>query len=272
VLIVDDNFTNRRILEGMLKGWGMVATSVKASEEALAELSTAGKAGNPYGLILADFLMPNIDGFTMVEQIRERPELSAATIMMLTSDAHRAGVARCDELGISACLLKPIRRSELREAIIRALGTSEWRGPGRRPSSQDSCEPAPVLRVLLAEDNPVNQLLAVRLLEKRGHRVVVASNGQEALAALAQETFDLVLMDVQMPLMDGFEATAAIRRQEKETGAHQVVIALTAHAMKGDRERCLYGGMDGYLTKPIRVEELNEVLDRCTAVARPSCP
>ena len=268
VLVVDDNRTNRRILEGMLKRWEMKSRLVEDGEEALAQLSAAREAGEPYGLILTDMHMPKMDGFALVERIRQRPELSTATIMMLTSAGHRGDAARCQELGIAAYLLKPIRQSELREAIARVLGAREQKGAIpliTRFSLQDARDPTSILRVLLAEDNPVNQLLATRLLEKRGHRVVVAANGREALAALEKESYDLVLMDVQMPEMDGFEATAAIREKEKGSGIHQPVIALTAHAMKGDRERCLAGGMDGYLSKPIRLQELDELLEAYVA-------
>jgi len=268
VLVVDDNRTNRRILEGMLKRWEMKSRSVEGGEEALAQLSAAREAGEPYALILTDMHMPKMDGFALVERIRQRPELSTATIMMLTSAGHRGDAARCQELGIAAYLLKPIRQSELREAIARVLGAREQKGAIpliTRFSLQDARDPASVLRVLLAEDNPVNQLLASRLLEKRGHRVVVAANGREALAALEKESYDLVLMDIQMPEMDGLEATAAIREKEKGSGIHQPVIALTAHAMKGDRERCLAGGMDGYLSKPIRLQELDELLEAYVA-------
>jgi CheY-like chemotaxis protein len=266
VLVVDDNRTNRRILEGMLKHWEMKPVTVESGEVALAQLSEARKAGAPYRLILTDMHMPKMDGFALVEQIRRRPELSTATIMMLTSAGHQGDAARCKELGVSAYLLKPIRQSELREAIARVLGANKPEGVIpliTRYSLQDAREPGTSLRVLLAEDNVVNQRLVVRLLEKRGHRVAVAENGLKALAALQKEDFDLVLMDVQMPEMDGMEATAAIRKGEKRTGEHVAVIALTAHAMKGDREKCLASGMDGYLTKPIRPQELDDALEAC---------
>jgi CheY-like chemotaxis protein len=162
-------------------------------------------------------------------------------------------------------LLKPIRQSELREAIARVLGAREQAGAiplVTRYSLQDARDPETVLRLLVAEDNPVNQRLAVRMLEKRGHSVTVAGNGREALDALVKDTFDLVFMDVQMPGMDGFETTAEIRDKEKGTSRHQIVIALTAHAMKSDRERCLAGGMDDYLSKPIRPQELDKILER----------
>ena len=264
VLVVDDNRTNCRILEGMLLRWQMKPTLVNGGAAALAQLSAAREAGEPYGLILTDMHMPDMDGFALVEEIRRRPELATATIMMLTSAGHRGDAARCLELGVVAYLLKPIRQSELREAVARVLGAREHDGAIpliTRFSLQDAREPDAHLSVLLAEDNLVNQRLAVRLLEKRGHRVVVAGTGLEALKAMEKDSFDLVLMDVQMPEMDGLEATAAIREKEKETGAHQAVVALTAHAMKGDREKCLAGGMDGYLTKPIRPQELDQLLE-----------
>jgi PAS domain S-box-containing protein len=264
VLVVDDNQTNRRILAGMLKRWDMKSTSAEGGEEALAQLSAAREAGEPYALILTDMHMPKMDGFTLVERIRQRPELSTATIMMLTSAGHRGDAARCRELGVAAYLLKPIRQSELREAIARVLGAREQDGAIpliTRYSLHDARDPRAFLRVLLAEDNAVNQRLATRLLEKRGHHVTVAANGLEVLDALTKESYDLVLMDVQMPEMDGIEATAAIRKKEKGSEIHQAVIALTAHAMKGDRERCLAAGMDGYLSKPIRPPELDELLE-----------
>ena len=264
VLVVDDNRTNCRILEGMLTRWQMKPTSVNGGAAALAQLSEARAAGDPYNLILTDMHMPDMDGFAFVEQIRKRPELATATIMMLTSAGHRGDAARCQELGVSAYLLKPIRQSELREAVARVLGAREQDGAIpliTRFSLQDAREPDAYLSVLLAEDNLVNQRLVVRLLEKRGHRVVVAGTGLEALQALEKERFDLVLMDVQMPEMDGLEATAAIREKEKNSGLRQPVVALTAHAMKGDREKCLAVGMDGYLTKPIRPQELDQLLE-----------
>jgi len=263
VLVVDDNRTNRRILEGMLKRWEMKATSVEGGEEALKQLSLAREAGDPYGLILTDTHMPEMDGFRLVERIRENPELATATIMMLTSAGHKDDTARCQKLGVAAYLLKPIRQSELRAAIGRVLGAKTEEGAIpliTRLTLQNSREPSAILSVLLVEDNAVNQRLAARLLEKRGHRVVVTANGREALAAIEKDDYDLVLMDVQMPEMDGLEATASIRKREEGSGKHLTVIALTAHAMKGDEDRCLAAGMDGYLSKPIRPEELEAIL------------
>jgi len=184
---------------------------------------------------------------------------------MLTSAGRRGDAERCKNLGVSAYLMKPIRPSELHQAIARVVGAREHEGViplVTRFSLHNEQAPTEALQILLAEDNLVNQRLATRLLEKRGHRVVVANNGREALAALEKESYDLVLMDIQMPEMNGMEATARIREKEKLTGEHQAVVALTAHAMKGDQEQCLAGGMDGYLTKPIRPQELDQVLHR----------
>jgi signal transduction histidine kinase/CheY-like chemotaxis protein len=263
VLIVDDNRTNRRILEAMLRGWEMESTSCEGGRVGLVELAAAHNAGKPYGLILTDLHMPGMDGFTFVEQIRRTPELSTSTIMMLTSAGHAADVELCKQLGVAASLLKPIRQSQLRATISRVLGGA---GPAEVAAPIDDAAgigrgTRPGLRVLLAEDNPVNQKLAKGLLEKRGHSVVVASNGRQALDALEQGSYDLVFMDVQMPEMDGMQAIAAIRAGEKDSGKHQPVIALTAHAMKGDEERCLAAGMDGYLAKPIRRQELDNLLE-----------
>ena len=264
VLVADDNRTNRRILEGMLKRWEMNSTSVAAGEDALTALSSALEAGEPYRLVLTDMHMPKMDGFGLIERIRQNPQLSTAIIMMLTSAGHRGDALRCQELGVAAYLLKPIRQSELREAIARVLGASEQKGVIpliTRYSLGDALDPMAVLRVLVAEDNAVNQRLAARMLEKRGHRVTVTANGLEAVEALANRNFDLVLMDIQMPEMDGFEATAVIRQREERDGTHMPIIALTANAMKGDRERCLAVGMDGYLSKPIVPQELDELLE-----------
>jgi signal transduction histidine kinase/DNA-binding response OmpR family regulator len=266
VLVVDDNRANRRILEAMLKRWEMRTTLAASGEEALAQLSAAHESGDPHALILTDMHMPKMDGFTLIEQIRQKTEFSMAIVMMLTSAGHRGDAARCNELGVAAYLLKPIRQSELREAIARALGAGQQGGAIpliTRYSLQDTRDPSATLRILLVEDNAVNQRLAARLLEKRGHRVTATANGREALDALEKGAYDLVLMDLQMPEMDGFQATAAIRERERDNGNHLHVIALTAHAMKGDRERCLAAGMDGYLAKPIRPRELDELLESC---------
>jgi two-component system, sensor histidine kinase and response regulator len=263
VLIVDDNGTNRLILHNMVGRWGMIPTSVSDGERALNELLAAEKANDAYRLILTDMHMPKMDGFGLVGHLKDRVKFSAPTIMMLTSGGRRGDAARCEELGIAAYLIKPVRQAELREAVIRVLHAKQERSPVpliTRYSLLGKGNSFRSLRILLAEDNRVNQKIAIRLLEKRGHHVVLAGNGEEALAALAQRTFDLVLMDGHMPGMDGFDATKAIREKEKSTGLHQPVIAMTALAMTGDRERCLAAGMDGYLSKPIDLQKLEEVL------------
>ena len=265
VLIVDDNRTNRRILEGLVKRWGMNPTSTSDGEGALAELLAARAANEPYSLILTDMHMPGMDGFGLVEQIKQKPGLTTSTIMMLTSGGQRGDAARCGELGIAAYLLKPVRQVELREAIMRVLGAKQQTTADSsiaRSALEKTAAATKSLDILLAEDNPVNQKLAIRLLEKRGHRVVLAGNGREALAALELRSFDLVLMDVQMPEMDGLNATRLLRARELTSGhrKRQPVVAMTALVMKGDRERCIAAGMDGYLTKPIRPHELDGVL------------
>jgi PAS domain S-box-containing protein len=254
-LVVDDNFTNRRVLSGMLTRWGMKPAAVEGGRAALQALEIAKSTGHPFPLILLDGQMPEMDGFTLAEMIKKDPELVGATIMMLTSAGHLGDAARCRELGISAYLVKPIRQGELLDAICNVLNQVP-RQRTQLVTRHTLHESKNRLRVLLAEDNAVNQMLAVRLLEKRGYIVSVAGNGREALAALEKEDFDLVLMDIQMPEMDGFDATAAIREGEQSNGNHIPIIALTAHALKSDVERCLAAGMDGYASKPIRTHEL----------------
>jgi CheY-like chemotaxis protein len=237
---------------------------VAGGAEAILALLAASAAGDQFGLIISDLLMPGMDGFGFVERVRQKPELSTAKIILLTSAGSRGDAARCEELGISAYAMKPVRRSELLEVISRLLDDREqWSAQPliTRYSLANARPIAASLRILVAEDNAVNQKLVARLLEKRGHSVEVVANGRKALGALNKRAYDLVLMDVQMPEMDGFEATREIRKREKETGLHTQIIALTAHAMKGDRERCLEAGMDAYLTKPIRPKELDDLLE-----------
>ncbi len=268
VLVVDDNATNRRILEGMLKSWCMRPTAVEGGHDALAVLEQARKAGKTFPLILLDAQMPGMDGFGLTERMKQIPELAGATIMMLTSAGLRGDAARCRELGIAAYLTKPIKQSELLDAILLALGTLPPEA-GRTPlvTRHALRESRQRLRILLAEDNAVNQTLVVRLLEKWGHAVTVAGDGRAALAAVEKAGFggfDLVLMDVQMPELDGLEATTAIRAKEKASGGHLPIIAMTAHTMKGDRERCLAAGMDGYISKPVQAQELFEAVENIT--------
>jgi two-component system, sensor histidine kinase and response regulator len=275
VLIVDDNRTNRRILSGILGKWGVRSGAVESGEAALRELSAAHGADDSYGLILTDMHMPRMDGFDLTAEIRRRPALKAATIMMLSSGGHASDSARCEELHIASYLIKPVRETELRAAVAHALGDngqeqmtsvkpaarSAVQGEGQGQGQSDS---GGGLKILIAEDNPVNQLLLTRLLVKRGHLVKVAGNGKLALDMLESEVepFDLIFMDVQMPEMDGMEATRELRSRERQTGTHLTLIGVTAHALEGDRERCLEAGMDGYLSKPIRVDELDAVLQR----------
>ena len=261
VLVVDDNVTNRRILSEMLTNWQMRPSEADGAVAALAKMHEAALAGAPYPLVLLDAHMPEVDGFMLAEQIHEQAQLAGATIMMLTSGDRPGDAARSQRMGIACYLTKPIKQSELFDAIMAALGA-----PALAGAALDETPPLPAshkqLRVLLAEDSLVNQKLAVCLLEKWGHQVSVAANGHQAIAAVAAEPFDLVLMDVQMPDLDGLEATAAIRRSEAESGRHLPIVAMTAHAMVGDRERCLAAGMDGYLSKPIRARELLAVIEQ----------
>jgi signal transduction histidine kinase/CheY-like chemotaxis protein/ligand-binding sensor domain-containing protein len=255
VLVVDDNMTNRRVISGMLQRWGMRPTSVEGARPALIALEAARQNGKPFPLLLLDGQMPEIDGFAFAERIRKDSSLAGATIMMLTSAGHLGDAARCRELGISAYLVKPIRQHELMEGICQVLGKAE---PASEPlvTRHSLRETRHRIKVLLAEDNQVNRVLAVRLLEKRAYEVVTATNGLEAVTLFEKQDFDVVLMDVQMPEMDGFEATAAIRARETASGKHLPIIAMTAHALKGDQERCLAAGMDAYVSKPIRTAEL----------------
>jgi signal transduction histidine kinase/DNA-binding response OmpR family regulator/HPt (histidine-containing phosphotransfer) domain-containing protein len=263
VLAVDDNETNRRFLSALLASWGAEPTLAAGGREALDALEAARSADRPFRLILLDARMPGTDGFAVAERIRREGDLAGATVMLLTSDLQKGDLGRCRELGIARTLIKPVTPSELLDAILLALAE-----PGHSTATDATAVrgvpgPSRQLRVLVAEDNAVNQRLIVRLLEKLGHSAVVAGNGQEVLAALDKRTWDVVLMDVQMPEMDGFTATAEIRRREAATpGRHTPIVALTAHAMRGDRERCLAAGMDDYLTKPVTLERLSGALAR----------
>ena len=253
-LVVDDNATNRRILEEMLVGWGLRPALVEDGEAALKAMRRAVDSGDPFGLVLVDSQMPRMSGFDLAEAIRREPDFHTGAVMMLSSADRRGDARRCRELGVKAYLVKPVRQSDLLNAILTALGAE---GGAAERVAGDAEEPSlPPLTVLLVEDNPVNQNLTLRTLEKRGHRAVVAATGREALEALRRETFDLILMDVQMPEMDGYEATRRIREGERDTGERIPILAMTAHAMKGDRESCLAAGMDGYVAKPLRPADL----------------
>jgi two-component system sensor histidine kinase/response regulator len=260
VLIVDDNATNRLVFHEMTSLWGLEPTEVEGGEHAVAELERAHDAGRPYKLILLDLQMPELDGFEVAKRIRENPVGSDLEILMLTSLGMKGDAERCKEVGIGVYLVKPVKQAELLDGIMLTLGRPRKdKGPIiTRHTIQDIRRR---LKILLAEDNIVNQKLALKMLEKRGHHVTIVSNGLEALDALDVERFDLVLMDVQMPHMDGLEATKHVRDSEKED-EHIPIIAMTAHAMKGDREMCLSAGMDDYVSKPIMADELFSVIER----------
>jgi signal transduction histidine kinase/DNA-binding response OmpR family regulator len=271
VLIVDDNAVNRRIFHEQLTRWQMKPTAVEGGAAAMDALLKASHEGNPFMLVLLDANMPDIDGFGVAERIASRPELAGATIMMLTSSGQYGDAARCRELGISAYLTKPIKQADLLNQICRLLeqGQKEAAAAPKKLEAAEVIQPA---NVLLAEDNIVNQRVAVGLLQRRGHRVTVANNGVEALELSAREKFDLILMDVQMPEMGGFEATARIRQREQTDGSYTRIVAMTAHAMAGDRDKCIAAGMDGYMTKPFNQSLLFEVVEQGStgAAAKPS--
>jgi signal transduction histidine kinase/DNA-binding response OmpR family regulator len=267
VLVVDDNPVNRRILQEQLTRWQMKATTVAGGAEALEALLKAQQVGTPFVLVLLDANMPGIDGFGVAEGIAARPELAGSTIMMLTSSGQYGDAARCRELGISAYLTKPIRQADLLSQICRLL-ERDRRGDEPAGEVLDAAVPAiQTSKVLLAEDNVVNQRVAVGLLTRRGHQVTVANNGVEALELSAREKFDLILMDIQMPEMGGLEATTEIRKREAVDGTYTRIVAMTAHAMTGDRDRCIASGMDGYMTKPFHQSLLFEVVEQGSAGA-----
>lgn len=261
VLIVDDNRTNRLILTEMLTNWGMMPVETPTAEAAREHLIQAAERDEPFGLILSDVNMPGVDGFTFAQWIRDDSRLCETPIVMLTSSGRPGDEERRRRLEIYSHLLKPVKQSELFDVIVRALSDVED-GDGETADRKSAKSGVDALRVLLAEDNVINQRLAVGALEQQGHEVLVANNGIEAVEALTKDRFDVVLMDVQMPEMDGFEATQLIREQEQTLNRRTPIIAMTAHAMKGDRERCLAAGMDEYLSKPIRIAELAEKLSR----------
>jgi two-component system, sensor histidine kinase and response regulator len=257
VLVVDDNAVNRRILVEQVKRWHMIPVAVESGRAALDALTAAAKAGEPFALVLLDANMPDLDGFSVAEEISRRSELAGATIMMLTSSGQYGDSTRCRDLGIAAYLTKPVKQPDLLDSISAVLqGRDRWGERGQTAVAATAVT-SPV-RVLLAEDNLVNCAVAVGLLTRRGHHVVVAGNGVEALEALERDTFDVVLMDMQMPVMGGLEATIKIRERERDlpTRPRVRIVALTAHAMQGDRERCLAAGMDGYVSKPVDRFEL----------------
>lgn len=263
VLIVDDNATNRAILEQMLINWGMRPTVVPDGKSALKIIDKAIKMKESFPLVLVDCHMPEMDGFTLAEKIKSLPGVARSTIMMLTSGGIRGDAARCKELGISAYLIKPIKQSYLLDSIMLLLGTPE-EGQDNMPfiTRHTLRESKKRFNILLAEDNIINQKVAIRILEKAGHIIKAVSDGVKALAEWEKNSYDLILMDIQMPFLDGFEVTAKIRDIEREKGGHIPIIAMTAHAMKGDREKCLAAGMDYYVSKPLKPEDLVRAIER----------
>ncbi len=264
-LVVDDNATNRHLAVNLLQRWGMQPQAIEDGHKAVEELKRAKQAGEEYQLILLDVQMPDMDGFEVIEQLRIHPELVATPIMMITSEGQSRDAARCRELGVQTYLLKPFSQSDLLDAIMNTLGESIM---------PDKIEPRltmqannHALQILLAEDNKVNQTLATRLLQKFGHSVDVAENGRIAVEKWKQGNYDLILMDVDMPEMNGYEATTMIRTLEYDRNQHIPIIGLTAHVIQGSREKCLSAGMDGYLSKPINTEELWNELEKIQSLS-----
>ena len=267
VLIVDDNETNRQILDEITRAWGMVPTTAADAASGLRALESMQASDAPFQILLLDYMMPDTDGLELARRIRATPALDGTIIMMISSADESEHIARCHALGICRHLRKPVTQSNLYEALIGALGVTTMPDPGAKvPSAAKS------LQILLVEDNAFNQKVAIGLLENRGHAVATAGDGRQALDLLAATDFDLALMDLEMPKMDGIEATRNIRARERSSGQHLPIIGLTAHAMKGDRERCLEAGMDGYLAKPIRPTELFAAIDAALDQSDPPVP
>jgi len=265
-LVVDDNETNRRILAEVLHGWRVDVTEAADGEAALHEVQAAHEQGRRFDILLVDVHMPGMDGFALVGELQTRYGIAGTAVLMLTSDRRQGDSARCRALGVAHHLVKPIQHHELRRAVDALI--DERDGRSTAPSSVlETAAQASVrrLRVLVAEDNAVNQRLASAMLRRLGHDAVIVDDGAEAVAAVTQGGFDVVFMDVQMPTMSGFEATAAIRAAERGTNAHVPIVAMTAHAMSGDRERCLEAGMDDYVTKPVSLATIEGTLRRLVA-------
>lgn len=255
-LVVDDNATNRRIVDEVLTNWELQPTSCASAAEALAQLRGAFLNGKPFELLISDVNMPEMDGFSLLEQIRRDPSLADITVVLLTSSDRPEDATRCQQLRVAQRLMKPVKQSELFDAIAEALGLSPPEPSAATAPPSSAASATRPLSILLAEDSLVNQRLAVALLEKNGHRVTIAGTGREALEQIEKRTFDLVLMDIQMPELDGLETTRIVRERESATGRRLPIIAMTAHALKGDRERCLQAGMDEYVSKPVRERQL----------------
>jgi CheY-like chemotaxis protein len=270
VLIVDDNEVNRRVLREQCLRWDMRATVVDGGQAAIDVMADAARSGVRFDVVLLDANMPDVDGYAVAGEIsRFRPQLSDTTIVMLSSSGQYGDVGRCRDLGIAAYLTKPVSQRDLQTAIAGVLGRAATASTAATLSSTSA---AVRRKLLLADDNKVNRVVARELLVRRGHEVVEVINGREALEAYDRQAFDMILMDVQMPEMSGFEATAAIRERERVQGGHVRIVAMTAHAMSGDRERCLDAGMDAYLAKPIDPPALFAMVESQTIPAVASTP
>lgn len=269
VLVVDDNATHRYILETTLKNWQMEPTGVDSGEAALEAMKEAASTGNPFSLVLLDAMMPGMDGFMVGEEIKRNTNLIGTTVIMLASAGQPSDADYCRNLGISAYLTKPVKQSDLLGAILTAFGRKSSETLQTSLITRHSLrETQSSIRILLAEDNEINRQFAIRLLQKQGYTAVIARNGKEVLATLEKDpNIDLILMDVEMPEMDGLQATRLIREKERDTGEHVPIIATTAYAMKRDRERFLEAGMDGYISKPIKSQELLQIIAEMAPMA-----
>ena len=267
VLVVDDNPSVRMFLDEILSNWGMTPILAKNSKEALAKIKQSEKNGNAIILSIIDRHMPDPDGFSLAEKILRYPNFPKTTVMMLRTVGTHQDIMRCQDLGMTSYLTKPLRLSDLRKVIGMTIGESTLRNKAALSSvSEHPCRVHDEkLDILLVEDNVINQKVGMRVLENQGHRVVLAKNGKEAIDILEDQNFDLVFMDIQMPLMDGFTATQCIREKEKKTGEHVPIVAMTAHALKGDREHCLNMGMDDYVAKPLKTEQIIQTIERVMA-------
>jgi two-component system, sensor histidine kinase and response regulator len=259
---------NRRVLHDLLLRWRMRPTAVADGAAAVRAIADAGRAHRPYALVLLDSHLPDMDGFAVADRVRLNAGAAGSTIMMLSSSGGHTEALRCAELGISQYLTKPVDQRDLLSAIRRALAGQQAARPTLPASMLPLDLPDRRLNVLLAEDNPVNQRLAASLIQRRGHRVTIVGNGRDAVDTVARHRFDVVLMDVQMPEMGGFEATGLIRARERDSGEHIPIIAITAHVMKGDRERCIEAGMDDYITKPFDSRNLCRILEEAAGATK----
>jgi CheY-like chemotaxis protein len=264
-LVVDDNATNRQILEEVLRLWRVDVTTAASGAEALDVIAASVDTGRPFQMLLVDVHMPGMDGFTLVGDAQRRFGIAGAAVLMLTSDRRPGDFARCQALGVAAHLIKPVRHDELRRALDGLLrtGGSAAVAPAVQPGVPGSAGRG--LSVLVAEDNAVNQRLAAAMLARLGHRAVIVADGRQAVEAVSREAFDLVLMDVQMPEMSGLDAAAAIRRAEAGSDRRLPIVAMTAHAMQGDRDACIEAGMDDYITKPVSLASVEAALHRACA-------